>query len=277
MMLIVAEDKLSGVDYITISIDGGETIKYPVDPSNLYRLPKQISGKHSLLISAFDKAQNVSTVSLEYTIQAIAVPIITEYTKKVDFENQFKISGTTYPQAIVEVSLTDENGEVAIETTTSNDTGVFRLTWPKKIDTGVYEMRARIFDAKGGKSDYTNSRAVVAEHVVFVRLGMFIMNWLSVVLIFILGCFAIALTFWYSIVQFSRFKRKIHRTVTEVENTLKTNVDALKRDTEEFHTILVKAERKRDLTKEEQMILKKFKKRLEITEKEIDKKLDQIV
>jgi hypothetical protein len=41
--------------------------------------------------------------------------------------------------------------------------------------------------------------------------------------------------------------------------------------------VLVKAERKRELTKEEQAILKKFKKRLEITEKEIEKKLEQTV
>jgi hypothetical protein len=54
-------------------------------------------------------------------------------------------------------------------------------------------------------------------------------------------------------------------------------VKALRRDTEEFHDILVKAERKRELTKEEQMILKKFKKRLEITEKEIENKLEQMI
>jgi hypothetical protein len=49
------------------------------------------------------------------------------------------------------------------------------------------------------------------------------------------------------------------------------------KDTEEFHDILVKAERKRELTKEETAILKKFKKRLEITEKEIEKKLEKAV
>jgi biopolymer transport protein ExbB/TolQ len=117
---------------------------------------------------------------------------------------------------------------------------------------------------------------VVVDHVVLVRLGIFVMNWLSVILIFILVSVTIVATFWYSIIQFSRFRRKVRRTITEVESTLKTNVGALKRDTEEFHTLLVKAEKKRELTKEEQTILKKFKKRLEITEKEIDKKLEQI-
>lgn len=275
-LLIITKDKLSGVDHLTMSIDGGEVIKYPIEPSNIYHLPKQLSGKHSVVINAVDLADNTSSVTLEYTIQAIAIPIITEYTKNVDFENLFKVSGTTYPQSIVEVLLTDRNGETKSDTTTSNETGVFHLTWSKKLDTGVYEMKARIVDSKGAVSDYTNTKVVVVDHVALVRLGIFVMNWLSVILILILVSITIVGTFWYSLIQFSRFRRKVHRTITEVESTLKTNVGALKRDTEEFHTLLVKAEKKRELTKEEQTILKKFKKRLEITEKEIDKKLDQI-
>lgn len=273
---IITEDKTSGIDHITMSIDGGEEVKYQIEPTNIYRLPKQSSGKHSVLIHSIDKAGNKSTVTLEYTIQAIVVPIITEYTKNVDFENQLKISGTTYAQAIVEVVLTDRNGDTYTETVTSNETGVFRLSWSKKLETGVYELKARVIDAKGAVSDYTNSKVIVVSHVVLVRLGIFVMNWLSVILVIIIAGVAIAGTFWYSLIQFSRFRRKVRRTITEVESTLKTNVVALKRDTEEFHTLLVKAEKKRELTKEEQTILRKFKKRLEITEKEIDKKLEQI-
>lgn len=275
-VLILTKDKLSGIDHITMSIDGSEIIKYQLEISNLYHLPKQVSGKHSVTIGSVDMAGNTSTVTLEYTIQAISIPIITEYTKKVDFENPLKVSGTTYPQTLVEVSLMNGNGDTQTETTTSNETGVFHLTWSKTLSTDVYEMKARVLDAKGAMSDYTNTKAVVVEHIALVRLGIFIMNWLSMLLVIIIAIVAVLATLWYSIMQFSRFRRKVRRTITEVENTLKTNVGALKRDTEEFHTLLVKAEKKRELTKEEQTILRKFKKRLEITEKEIDKKLEQI-
>ncbi|MBP9866566.1 MAG: hypothetical protein KBC41_00615 [Candidatus Pacebacteria bacterium] len=273
---VLTSDKLSGVEFITMSVDGGETVKYPVDPSNLYYVPKQQSGKHDIVVGSVDYAGNTSKVNLEYTIQAIAVPIIAEYTKNVDYENTLKISGTTYPQSIVEVFLTDRNGKTISETVVSNDTGVFNLVWGSNLPTSVYEMKARVIDAKGAMSDYTNTKVVIVEHIALVRLGIFVMNWLSVMLLVILSGACVVGTFWYSIVQFSRFRRKVHRTITEVENTLKTNVVALRRDTEEFHTLLVKAEKKRELTKEEQAILKKFKKRLEITEKEIDKKLEQI-
>lgn len=276
-VLINASDSLSGLDHILVSIDGGTKVSYPIDATQLYHLPRASPGKHTATISGVDAAGNASTVALDYTIQAISIPIITEYTRTVDFDNQMKVLGTTYPQAIVEVSLTNRDGIVSTETTTANDTGAFTLVWSKKIDTGVYEMRARSIDAKGSASEYTESKVVVAERIALIRFGIFIMNWLSVMLILILGGLLVAATFWYSFVQFSRFRRKVRRTITEVENTLKVNVAALRRDTEEFHTILVKAEKKRDLTKEEEMILKKFKKRLEITEKEIDQKLEQII
>jgi hypothetical protein len=144
------------------------------------------------------------------------------------------------------------------------------------LAAGVYEMRARVIDTKGATSEYTESKVVVVESMALIRVGMFIMNWLSVVLIGIIAVMAIAGTLWYSFLQFTRFRKKVKRTMLEAENTLKVNVAALRRDVEEFHTILVKAEKKRDLTKEEQTILKKFKKRLDITEKEINKKLEQM-
>jgi uncharacterized protein (DUF58 family) len=159
----------------------------------------------------------------------------------------------------------------------SNDAGVFTLLWDKSLASGVYEMKARVLDGRGSVSEYTDTRVIIVERMVLVRFGIFVMNWLSVALIVIVAALTISATLWYSFLQFARFRRKVKRRLAEVENTLRVNVQALRRDTEEFHDILVKAERKRELTKEEQMILKKFKKRLEITEKEIEKKLEQAI
>jgi hypothetical protein len=276
-VLVLAEDSLSGVSKILMSVDSGQPIEFPVDPSNLYHLPKQTSGNHTVVVSAVDGAGNISTVSLDYTIQTISPPVITEYTKKVDFDNKFKVTGATYPKSVVEVVLLNSEGAPLTSQTTSNETGAFTFVLDKALDSGVYEMRVRVLDSRGAMSDYTETRVIIVERMIFVRFGIFVMNWLSVILIVIVATLAISATLWYSFLQFARFRRKIKRNLAEVENTLRVNVQALRRDTEEFHDILVKAERKRELTKEEQAILKKFKKRLEITEKEIEKKLDQMV
>ncbi len=273
-ILILAEDLLSGVHKITMSIDNGQAIDFPVDSSNLYRLPKQNSGNHTVVINAIDNAGNSSTVSLDYTIQMINPPVITEYTKKVDFDTMFKVVGATYPQSTVEVMLTDADGRIVTSKTTSSDTGAFTLLWNNKLDSGVYEMKARVLDVRGSVSDYTENRVIIVERMVLVRFGIFVMNWLSVILIIIIATLMVCGTLWYALVQFSRFRRRVRRNLSEVEDTLHVNVKALRQDTEEFHDVLVKAERKRELTKEETTILKKFKKRLLITEKEIEKKLE---
>ena len=273
-VLILAEDTLSGLHGITMSIDSGQPMEFPIDPSNLYRLPKQNSGNHTVVINAVDNAGNISTVSLDYTIQTINPPVITEYTKKVDFDTTFKVVGATYPKSTVEVILTDVDGQVVTSKTTSNDAGVFTLLWSNKLNSGIYEMRARVLDARGSISEYTENRVIIVERMVLVRFGIFVMNWLSVILIIIIAVLMVCGTLWYTLVQFARFRRRVKRNLAEVENTLHVNVKALRSDTEQFHDILVKAERKRELTKEETSILKKFKKRLEITEKEVEKKLE---
>ena len=276
-ILVLANDAMSGIHKIVLSVDNGQPVEFPVDASNLYYLPKQNSGNHTVAINAVDNAGNISTVSLDYTIQTINPPIITEYTKKVDFDSTFKIIGATYPQSTVEVILVDTQGTVSTSKTTSNEAGVFTLLLDTQLDSGVYEMKARVLDGRGSISDYTENRVVIIERMILVRFGIFVMNWLSVILIIIIATIMVCGTLWYALVQFARFRRRVRRNLAEVENTLHVNVKALRTDTSEFHDMLVKAERKRELTKEETMILKKFKKRLEITEKEIEKKLEEVM
>jgi hypothetical protein len=273
-LLIQAEDGKSGISTITISIDNGQPTEYPIDTSNLYRLPKQAPGNHTVIVNAVDAAGNSSSVSIDYTVQAISPPVITEYTRKVEFDNTFKIVGATYPQSTVEVVLTDKNSETFVREVVANEAGVFSLVWDAKLASGIYEMKARVSDSRGATSEYTDTRVIEIERMMLVRFGIFVMNWLSVILIIIIAVLAVLGTLWYSFVQFNRFRRGVRRKLREVENTLEVNVAALRRDVEEFHDVLVKAERKRELTKEEQAILKKFKKRLEIIEQEIEKKLE---
>jgi hypothetical protein len=276
-LLVQAEDSRSGLSKITLSIDNGQPVEYVLDASNLYRLQKQSPGNHTVIVNAIDNAGNVSSVSLDYTIQAITPPVITEYTRKVDFDNTFKIVGATYPLSRVEVTLTDKDSKTMVKEVSSTEAGVFSLVWGEKLPSGIYEMKARVLDSRGAVSEYTDTRVIEVERMMLVRFGIFVMNWLSVILIIIIAALVTIATLWYSFVQFRRFRRKVRRNLREIENTLQVNVAALRRDIEEFHDILVKAERKRELTKEEQAILKKFKKRLEIIEQEIEKKLESAV
>ena len=271
-----ATDELSGIGQVLVVIDSQATTTYPLSQNNLYQLPEEVPGKHVVTVYAVDKAGNMISVSLNYTIVEISAPTITDYSKKAEVGDVLKVVGTTYPSSTVEVVYSNQEGTSFTETVTSATDGTFTVLFAKKLVADVYEMKARVIDSRGATSVYSQPKVVVIKRQSYMELGMFVINWLSLALILIIGLTCIAGTLWYSFIQFNRFRRKVRRTLSEVENTLRTNVQALRRDTEEFHTILVKAEKKRALTKEEQSILKKFKKRLEITEQEIEKKLEQI-
>lgn len=273
---IEATDELSGISSILAVVDSQGTTTFQIAGNNLYQLPENTPGKHVLSVYALDKAGNVSSVSLNYTIVEIAPPTITEYTKKAEVGDQLSVSGTTYPLSRVEIVYTNQNGVSFTGSGTSTSDGVFNVLFDKKISADAYELKARVTDSRGAISAYSQPKVVVIKRQNYMEIGVFIINWLSLVLVAIIAFACVLGALWYSFVQFNRFRRKVKRTMAEVENTLRANVAALRRDTEEFHGVLVKAEKKRPLTKEEQAILKKFKKRLETTEQEIEKKLEQI-
>lgn len=293
-VFVKADDKLSGVDSISMNVDGGVSSPYPIDPLNLYTLPKQSAGKHTLNVKVIDKAGNVATGSIDYIIQPIATPIITDYTKNITGGERLSVSGTTYGKVTIEATITRNSVSNTfglsslvsntkatedfkdVETVISDESGMFTLSWPKKIDPGIYELKLRAIDSTGSVSEFTDGKVIIVENVTLVRFSFFVMNWLSLLLMIILTIVAIIATFWFSFVQFSSFRRKVRRTMAEAEETLKTNVSSLKKDIGEFSSVLLKAEKKRDLTKEEKTLLKKFTKHLENTEKNIDDKLESI-
>ena len=272
---VEAWDSLSGIDHISFRVDGGDEMSYPFVPSNTYKLPKLQPGAHVITILAYDKALNSARLDTALMIDELEAPFITSYTKQSKDGDLIEITGKTYPNMGIEISFLDKGVEVRLGVTRSESDGNFTYLL-SDLKPGIYEIKARSVDQNGATSYWTEERLMIVENSTPVRIGEFITKWLSLVLVTILALMLIIATFWYSLLQFKRFRRKVHRTLKEVESTLKTNVQALRRDTEEFHTILLKAEKKRDLTKEEQTILRKFNKRLDITEKEIEKKLEQM-
>lgn len=275
-IFIEAKDALSGIGRIAVSADGGAAKEHAYVQSNLYTLDKLAPGKHALSIVAYDRAGNPIETTREITIEKLAPPIIEQYTKRAEYGDDIVVSGSAHPHKTVEIRLVDERSHAETKSVKTDENGDFTAVWKETLPSGVYDMTARTTDDNGAASDYTEGRTVIIDDMKLIRIGMFIMNWLSLALIIILASMLVIATFWYSLTQFARFRRKVHQTMQEAEHTLKVNVQALRRDVEEFHTLLKKTEKKRELTKEEQAIMRKFKKRLDITEKEIEKKLEQI-
>lgn len=275
---VKASDELSGIGTIRISVDGRATTTYRVDPSNIYMLPEQKAGKHVARVEVSDKAGNSLHQDIVYTILAIEAPVIDDYTKHTEGRESLLIRGSTYPSSMVQVAYTNvKTYETITSFTYSEDDGTFLFVNPKGIPAGIYEMKVRVVNDEGAESAYTEGRIVAVEDVAAVRFGMFIINWVSLGLIVVIALACLGTLGWYAFTRFSKFQRKTRMAMKEAEHTLKVNVQALRRDVEEFYTLLIKAKEKRSLTREESSMVRKFKKRLDTTERDIEKKLERII
>lgn len=276
MLSIVTSDAVSGIDRITLTVANQEPIIYQKQESLLYKSPRLIPGKNTVTVTSFDKSGNSKTYDIVITLTKIDPPTITDYPKYVQEGSVVKVTGTTYPDATAEIIFVDRSGNETTARVVADTTGSFSLFATSTLSAGVYELKPRTIDQKGARSEFGETKVIVIEKATLIRIGMFIMNWLSLALIIVIAAVSFTATLWFSLIQFRRFRRKVRRTMEDAESTLRVNVQALRRDTEEFRTVLVKAQKKRELTKEETVMLKKFGKRLEITEHEIEKKLEQL-
>lgn len=274
---VTADDNLSGLAQVDLVLDGTATTTFSASTNGVYTLYDVKPGKHTVDVYVRDHAGNVGTDRASFTAIELNAPEITQYQKYATVGDVLKVVGSTYPNVPVEITYTNtKNDNTYTKTVQSDSDGTFRSLWTDDIPAGVYEMRARVVDGNGATGAYSTPRVLSLEQQPYIRLGMFVMNWLSLILILILSGFSMAAVSWYGWLHFQRFRHGVHRKFKEVEGSLKTNAVALRRDSEEFYTLLTRTEKKRELTKEEKAVMRKSKKRLDAIEQEIESKLKEL-
>ena len=123
-------DSLSGIDYYKIKI--GEGNFFPVAPEvvkkNPYTLPLQNPSKRSILVQAFDKADNYTTAAEEFEILSIKPPSIAEYPKELQSGEPLIVRGSTYSNSKVTIWLQRENDDPKSFTVEGDQDGNFTFT-----------------------------------------------------------------------------------------------------------------------------------------------------
>lgn len=272
-----AVDKLSGIDYYEVQIGEDRRRVLPEDAANGYKLPTQKLGEHTILVKAFDKAGNQTLASADFTVEAIETPLISNYTKKINEEESFKVDGLSKPDFIIEIFIKDEWGSVSSEETRTDSSGNFSLIWPKKIKTGLYTFWAQATDSQGGKSFNTDHKTFEVKRSAPYVVGWYLVNYLSLIFIFLSLLFAlsfISLKMWR---KFAKIKTSVSKEEREAEDTLHSSFNSLK---EEILKQVGRLEEKRtggkSLTKREESIIEDLKKNLDNFEKIVEKEIKDI-
>ena len=276
IVLFSAIDNESGVSHYDIKIGDDEKLPKiaPNTVSNPYLLTPQLPGKHTLLVSAIDKAGNIRSASAEFTIESIDMPIITYYTETIDEGDTIKIRGTTYPKANISVYIREGDRLISEEKLNSDAFGDFVLIVSKRFDSGVYKFTARVTDERGAKSIETAPLTISVQSEFVTGLVSSVLKYLSAAILALLLLGALA---WGGAHLYFRIPRTIQHMRGEAREAEKVSERAFKvlRDGVQKHVARLKKVN-RKLTEEEAEFLEQFEQKLEEAEKLITKEIQDI-
>ncbi len=276
-------DTLSGIDYYKIKTGEGEFFSLSVNEvvaKNPYTLPLQAPGKRSILVQAFDKAGNYTTDVAEFVIDALSTPIITEYPKELQSGEILSIKGKTkYPDAQINIWLQHEKDDAKSYSVKSDKDGKFTFVADDRLSSGIYAVWAEVIDARGAKSNPSEKVTISIGQPTFLKVGSWAIGFLAVVIPLVVLVFALLFIIWYGWHKFGSFRKKlgkIRKEVHEAESALHRAFDLIKEDIRSQIKLLEKTKTKRQLTGEEEKIIKQLRKDLDNAEMIVRKEIEDI-
>jgi hypothetical protein len=278
-IFVNATDSLSGIDHYQVLVGDAELVDVPsanITQGNPFFLSSTDPGKHSLVVRAYDKAKNSKSAITEYTVSSIASPIFTDFPESLKEKDILAVRGKTYPLAAIIVWLQYENEEPVSELVQSVRNGEFTFVAPERVKNGVYKMWTEVTDKHGSRSGLSKRITIPVSRSLFLAWSEKTLSILVIITQFIALLVFIILLLKYTRLKLQKFKERMRKDITEAESTIGSALKKLHNITILQITLLTKAKKKRDLTKEEDVIFKQLQEQTEAVEKVVKDKLDNL-
>ena len=276
--LFTAVDELSGIDYYKVKIgeDSFLTISQEELKNIPFVLPLQTIGKRTLLIRAYDKAGNVTTVSEEFVIKPITPPVITEYPRQLKSGQALIVKGTSSSRGEILFSVQEDNKEIKTQKISVDSTGNWSILYGEELTSGIYKIYAQAIDTRGAISEPTPIYYVSVGSPTFIQICGSVIQLLGVMIPIITLLALLAFLLWQSLRKLRSLKKRIAKEVGEAEHVIHRAFDVLKENIHAHVRLLEKTKTKRDLTAEEEKMLITFKNDLNEAERIIEKEIFDI-
>jgi hypothetical protein len=271
-----AKDATSGIDHYEIQIDNGSPEVWKDDGSHLYETIAIEPGKHTLIAKAVDKAGNLLANSEEFIVEALNSPTIIDYTKELQSGEPLIVHGSTYPNNKVIIGLQRENDDSKSFTTQSDLDGKFTFITDGRLTNGIYSLWAEVVDSRGAKSLPSEKITIAVAKSVIFRVGSWAVSFLAILVPLVALIVLLLFIVWYGWHKFSMFRKRLKKEVREAESTIHNTFDLLKDGIREQVKMLEKTKTKRELTEEEEKIIKQLKGHLDDAEKFVRKEIENI-
>ena len=275
-MIFDAHDKTSGIDHYEVEIDGVSAEDWRDDGSHIYQTPVLKAGKHTLIAKAVDTAGNFLANSIDFSIDSLKAPIITDYPKELTSGEILIIKGETYSQSQVFLWLQKDDQKSESFEIKSDKDGKFTFISEKGLADGTYTAWATVRDSRGAESSPSNEVKIIVSPSAFITIGKFAIGFFAILIPFIVLVIILILIIIYIWYKYLMLKKRLRKQVREAEAALHKSMDLLKESMREQIKTLEKARTRRQLTEEEEQVIKRLRKDLDAAEKIVKKEIEDI-
>lgn len=245
-------DETSAVDRFMIRIDADEPFEYIRDTaSSSIILPALEPGYHTVVIEAFDEAGNSIVGSYSFTILAFEQPTFTDIPAQINEGVIPVLRGNTRPNASVEITVRRGGMEPMTYTVQSDESGVFTFIPDSGFSPGVYELTAQATDAFGAQSDVSAPVRMAVQQPGYVRIGGYIISFLSVLIPLLALVVLLGGAVWYGIFYLRRLRKRVQVESVEALEITKKEFAALRRNLSDQAEMLQSSRKTKKLTKAE--------------------------
>lgn len=269
-------DSLSGVEYYEVKIGEGEKISltFAVIKHNPFQLPLQAPGKHTVIIKAFDRAENAAVNTSEVEIEPLEPPMINNLPQTIRAGDILTLGGTSrYPDALVKVFVSKEGEEPAVQEVRTDHEGKWYFVYDRKLESEIYQIWTELTDSRGAKSDPSEKITLPVTLPAFLRIGAITVNYLAVIVCFIGLIVTLILFLIYTWRQISFWRKRISKESQEAEESVKIAFEVLRQEIQE---LVRRMDKEAKLNKREEKIQKDLQQALNISEKYISKEVKDI-
>jgi hypothetical protein len=270
LLKISAEDKTSGLKKYKLTVNKVdkelEVKNYIAEP---YLMEKLLPGNYSALIIAYDQADNSATSSLNFVIEALKPPMITDIPKEIKTGEDFTVRGVSfYPLETIKLYVSNNGAEPKVYDTKTDENGDWNYYHQERLPKGNYQIWAKVVKANGAESFNSLKQILyVVSPSIITAYGLYIIILLIIIII------VLVLYIIYLRKTFAEEKKRILIETLEAKKKVNEIFVALQ---EEVDELIVYADKKPGLSESEKRVKEKIKEALDISEEFLTKEVEDI-
>jgi hypothetical protein len=271
----IAADKMSGINHFEIQIDGSDLPIWQPQENKNYHTPPLLGGDHVMIVRAVDKAGNYITNSVQFKIMPLPAPQVLEYSETLVGGNYLVVKASSYSNSQVSLWVQPEGQEPAAITNTSDSSGNVTLVYNEKVKDGLYYFWLTVTDDRGAISEAGKKYTVIVSPSKLQKFGTSVINILVIIIPLLALILLLLFVLWYAKHWYNKLKIKLDKEIKEVEDSVHLGLERIRTQFNLYIKFLESIKIKKQLTKEQIIIINELKKNINELARDVEKHIDK--